>query len=175
MLYRQAVCSSGDICHVTHFHTDGSSALSKIALKSIQWEGCCRAAHSARIPNGYPQRFLHMSEAVATEVLAAEPPRDHNDVVPPFLSFEHPKNEHAGSCLAVVVRAQLIAADVPPRIMRSLGRFLVALQFDQKGPSLLTRVAWTARDDILRTLIGNDVAENDHVRWSIRRGSNRIS
>jgi hypothetical protein len=37
-----------------------------------------------------------MSKAVAAEVLTAEPPCHHDNLVPQTLSFEHSKNDHAG-------------------------------------------------------------------------------
>ena len=52
-----------------------------------------------------------MPEAVAAEVLTAEPPCDYDDVVPQSFPFEHAKDDHAGSALAVVVLDHLIAAD----------------------------------------------------------------
>lgn len=110
-----------------------------------------------------PHGLLHMTEAVATEVLAAEPPRDHDDVVPQSLPFEHPKNDHAGSGFAVIILDHLIAADEAQGIMRGLGKSLVALQFRQKGPGLVGRAAWPARDGIFRTTISNDAVENDHA------------
>lgn len=54
------------------------------------------ASHGSYRSNIFPHCFLHMAESVAAEVLAVEPPSDHDDAVPHSLSFEHPKYDHAG-------------------------------------------------------------------------------
>lgn len=114
-------------------------------------------------PEVDPQRFLDMAEAVTTQLLAAEPPRDHDDVVPKTFPFKHAKNDNAGSGLAVVVLDQLITADEFPRIMRGLSEFLVTLQFSHGGPRLINRALWPARDRILRTIIGSGVVKKEHA------------
>ena len=109
-----------------------------------------------------PHGLLHMPEAVAAQVLAAEPPRHHDDVVPETLPFEHAKDDHAGSSLAIIILDHLIAADEPPGIVRGLCNFLVALQFGQEDPHFVGRTAWPARDGIFRATISDDVFENNH-------------
>lgn len=103
-----------------------------------------------------------MPEAVAAQLLAAEPPRDHDDVVQEPVPFEHAKDDHAGSSLAIIVLDHLIAADEPPGIVVGLCEFPVALQFGQKDPRFVGRTARPARDGIFQATTGDDVVENDH-------------
>jgi hypothetical protein len=58
-----------------------------------------------------PHGLLHMPEAVAPKMFAAEPPRDYDDVVPEPFPFEHAKDDHAGSGLAIIILDHLIVAD----------------------------------------------------------------
>lgn len=109
-----------------------------------------------------PHGLLHMPEAVATQLLATEPPRNHDDVVPEAFAFKHAKDDHAGSGLAIIALDHLIAADEAPRIVRGLGEFLVVLQFRYECPRLVSGMAWPARDSIFRATIGDDVVKNDH-------------
>lgn len=69
-----------------------------------------------------------MPEAVASQSLAAEPPRDHDDMVPEPFPFEHAKDDHASSSLTIIILDHLTAADEPPGIMRGFCEFLVAVQ-----------------------------------------------
>ena len=103
-----------------------------------------------------------MPEAVAAELLAAELPRDHDDVVPESFPFEHAEDDHAGSSLTIIVLDHLIAADESLGIVRRLREFLVALQFGQTDPRFVSRTAWPIRDSLFRATIGDDVVENDH-------------
>ena len=62
-------------------------------------------------------------------------------MVPQPILFEHAKYGHASAGFAIIVLDHLISADQPPRIMRDLGRFLVPLEFGQKGPRPISRAA----------------------------------
>jgi len=103
-----------------------------------------------------------MPEAVTAQLLATEPPRDHYDVVPESFPFEHAKDDQAGAGLAIIVLDHLIAADEPPRVVRGLGEFLVALEFGDEPAGLVGGVARSSRHSVLRATIGDDVVENDH-------------
>jgi hypothetical protein len=117
-------------------------------------------------PNVDPYCFLNMPEAVAAEVLTAEPPCDYDNVVPQSFPFDHAKNDQAGSGLAVIILDHQFAADQAPRVMRGFGKLLGALQLGQKGPGLVAGAAWSARGSMFRESAGNDVVENDHrVLW----------
>lgn len=103
-----------------------------------------------------------MPKAVTTQMPAAEPPRDHDDMVPQVLSFEHAKDDQARSGFAVIVLDHLIARNESPGIMGSLGKSLVALQLVEKASGLDDRSAGPAGNRVLRATISNDVVENDH-------------
>ena len=58
-----------------------------------------------------PHRLLHMPEAVAAQLLAAKPPRDHDDMVPEPFPFQHAKDDHASAGFAIIILDHLIVAD----------------------------------------------------------------
>lgn len=62
-------------------------------------------------------------------------------MVPKPFPFEHAKNDHAGSCLAVVALNHLLVTDEAPRIVRGIDEFLIALQLGQKDASLVAGAA----------------------------------
>lgn len=70
-----------------------------------------------------------MPEAVAAEVLAAEPPCDHDDMVPRSLSFGYPKVDSAGS------PSRLTPSTEPP-VMATALAFWVGM-VPKRGDSLL--------------------------------------
>ena len=80
-----------------------------------------------------------MPEAVAAEVLTAEPPCHHDNLVPQTLSFEYSKNDHAGSGLAVVVLNHLITAEETLGIVRGLGKSPIVLQLGKRAAGVASR------------------------------------
>lgn len=90
-------------------------------------------------------RLLDMPEAVAAEVLAAEPPRDDDNVLAQRFPLEHAKDDHACPSLSIIVLDQLITADERRRIVSGLGDFLVMLQLSCKRPRLVPGVTWPAK------------------------------
>lgn len=107
-----------------------------------------------------------MPEAVSSEVLTAEPPCNHDDVIPQSLPFEHSKNDNASSGLAIIALDRLFATDEAPRTMRGLSEFLVALELGQKDTGLVAGAAYAPGDGLFRTTISDDVFENDHATRS---------
>ena len=50
-----------------------------------------------------PHRILHMPEAITAEMLAAEPPGHHDDVVAQPFALQDPQDHDARACLALIV------------------------------------------------------------------------
>jgi len=63
-----------------------------------------------------PHREL-TPEAVAAQMLAAKPSRNHDDMVAQSFSLQHPQDHHARTCLTIIVLQWGIGNQQSPCIM----------------------------------------------------------
>ena len=60
----------------------------------------CKSYGAFRNPN--PHAFLHMTEPVAAQMLAAIPARDHHNLADNRVAFQHPQDHHARAAFPVI-------------------------------------------------------------------------
>ena len=70
-----------------------------------------------------------MPEPVATQVFAAVPARDNDQMAVQLRPFEHAQNHHAGSAFSIIVLQWSFEGQQAPGVMRGLGKALFPFQF----------------------------------------------
>lgn len=106
--------------------------------------------------------ILNMPETITSEMFAAIPAGDNDEMVFKGFSLEHAQDHHACAGLAVIVLDRRSLNNRSPCVVRGFREFLVSAQRLDGVLNILFRCNRPARDRVFRAPVRNDIVEGLH-------------